>query len=301
MTAYLFTYFISEGEDIRYALSRDAYTWYAVNDNKPVVNTAEISSTGGVRDPHILRGADGKTFYMVVTDLHTNLYGWGVPNTGMVLLKSDNLTDWQWSKIDIPETYEQYSDMGNIWAPQVIYDPVAGKYMVYFSMTNRIVPAQFYYAYTNDNFTAFEDVPQPFFANPNGNGSIDADIIEKDGRYHLFFKSRNESRPGIMKAVSNSVNSGYEIAGERLLNPTESDVEGSSVFKLISSDEYILMYDVFREGRYQFTKSTDLLNFEVIDEDISMNFHPRHGTVMPVTEAEVQRIIKKWGITTDNF
>ena len=56
--AYLFTYFqgnhISE-EAVCYAVSMDGYNYWALNGNKPVIDSKVISSTGGVRDPHILR------------------------------------------------------------------------------------------------------------------------------------------------------------------------------------------------------------------------------------------------------
>ena len=87
--AYLFTYFtgnhISE-EAVCYAVSMDGYSYWALNGNKPVINSKIISSTGGVRDPHILRCEDGKTFYMVVTDMVSD-NGWD-SNRAMVLLKS---------------------------------------------------------------------------------------------------------------------------------------------------------------------------------------------------------------------
>ena len=55
---YLFTYFtgnhISE-EAVRFAVSMDGYSFYALNGNKPVLDSKVISSTGCVRDPHILR------------------------------------------------------------------------------------------------------------------------------------------------------------------------------------------------------------------------------------------------------
>ena len=64
--AYLFTYFtgnhISE-EAVCYGVSMDGYTYYALNNNKPVLDSKVISSTGGVRDPHILRGEDGAEIY----------------------------------------------------------------------------------------------------------------------------------------------------------------------------------------------------------------------------------------------
>ena len=50
-------------EAVRYAVSMDGYTYWALNDNEPVIDSKVISSTGGVRDPHIFRCEDGKTFY----------------------------------------------------------------------------------------------------------------------------------------------------------------------------------------------------------------------------------------------
>src|SRR5882762_533371 len=70
-SAYLFVYFtgnIKGGEQIRFALSNDGYNYKALNNNEPIISSAKISLTGGVRDPHIYRGADGNTFYMVATD-----------------------------------------------------------------------------------------------------------------------------------------------------------------------------------------------------------------------------------------
>ena len=50
--AYLFTYFtgnhISE-ESVHYAVSMDGYSYWALNDNKPVLDSKVISSTGGVK------------------------------------------------------------------------------------------------------------------------------------------------------------------------------------------------------------------------------------------------------------
>ncbi len=72
LTGYLFAYFIGNGpgeESIHFAVSSDGFHYRALNDNQPVLDSKQISTTGGVRDPHILRGADGNTFYMVATDL----------------------------------------------------------------------------------------------------------------------------------------------------------------------------------------------------------------------------------------
>ena len=73
-------------------ISKDGYNYRALNSDKPIISSEKISSTGGVRDPHILRGADGKTFYMVATDMVSAL-GWS-SNRAMVLLKSTDLVNW---------------------------------------------------------------------------------------------------------------------------------------------------------------------------------------------------------------
>lgn len=55
------------------------------------------------------------------------------------------------------------------------------------------------------------------------------------------------------------------------------------------------MYDVYMKGGYDFTETTDLVNFRNTDRKVSMNFHPRHGTVIPVTADEMARLKEKWG------
>lgn len=60
-----------------------------------------------------------------------------------------------------------------------------------------------------------------------------------------------------------------------------------------------LMYDVYTSGKYQFTKSQNLKKFTVIDNEITMDFHPHHGTVMPITTSEAERLLSKWGKILD--
>ena len=290
-TAYLFTYFTGNGdgeEAIRYAISEDGYNFYALNNNEPIIASDSISRSGGVRDPHILRKEDGSGFYMVVTDLLSQK-GW--TNTAMTLLKSDDLLSWSSSIIDIPQTYPEFSEVMRVWAPQTIYDPMAKKYMVYFSMLEPGSYDKIYYAYVNEDFTGLESAPKQLFFNPNEKASIDGDIINKDGKFYLFYKTEGDKDKGIKVAISDSLTSGYK-AEPGNVDQTDKAVEGSGVFKLNNSEDYILMYDMYMSGTYQFTKSNDLKNFKVIDEDISMNFHPRHGTVMPITTEELQRLLK---------
>ncbi len=295
LSAYLFTYFTGNGpgeEAIHFAVSFDGYNYRALNNNESVLDSKEISTSGGVRDPHILRGADG-WFYMVVTDLYVPDMGW--KNYAMVLLKSKDLITWESSKVNIPEAFpEEFGDVWRVWAPQTFYDETTGKYMIYFSMKQGDDPDIIYYAFANEDFTGLEAAPKQLFFSPTNNAAIDGDIILKNGKYHLFMKSE-DGEPGIKLALSDQLTEGYELVSDKRVDCETHPVEGSGIFKRIDSDEYILMYDVYTSGRYQFTRSSDLQNFLVIDEAISMNFHPRHGTVMPITGKELKRLISQWG------
>ncbi|WP_413669047.1 family 43 glycosylhydrolase [Mucilaginibacter sp. Mucisp86] len=297
-SAYLFTYFTGSegGEEIRFALSNDGYHFRALNNNRPVLNSADISATGGVRDPHIMRAADGKTFYMVATDMNTEKYGWG-PDYSMVLLKSTDLVHWTSKTIDITKLYEKFAGVNRVWAPQTIYDPQEKKYMIYWSMRFGEEADKIYYAYANKDFTGLETEPKQLFFKPDGGACIDGDIVYKNNKYYLFFKTEG-SGAGIKIAVSDKLTSGY-VLRDKYVQQTKDPVEGAGTFKLNDGSGYILMYDMYTQGKYQFTRTTDLENFKLIDDEVSMNFHPRHGTVMPITSKEAAALTAKWETPED--
>ena len=108
MSAYLMVFHKDETHGLYMAVSRDGYTFTAMNDGEPVIAGDTIAYQRGIRDPHIYRGPDG-AFYLAMTDLHVfakrdgyretewerdrNMYGWG-NNYGLVLMKSWDLVNW---------------------------------------------------------------------------------------------------------------------------------------------------------------------------------------------------------------
>lgn len=303
---YLFAYFEGKGdkqEHLRFALSRDAKTWHALNGNLPIIASDTISTSGGIRDPHILRGEDGG-FYIVATDMNVARYGWK-ENPGIVLLKSNDLIHWTHSKIVLKTDYaEHFADAYWVWAPQTIYDNHAKKYMIYFTLQRTGDGRKSlitYYAYANADFTGFESEPRQLFAAKYG--SIDNDIIYRRGTYHLFFKGNTKNAEG--KEIKNGI---QQATSKSLMGPWKEDfkyidayansktgVEGSGVFKLNDRDEYVMMYDVYGSGRYEYQTSRDLKTFTSEPQSFTKDFFPRHGTVCSVTEEEMQRLEKQWG------
>jgi len=293
---YLFTYFkgnAQKDEAVCFAISTDGYNYRALNHNEPVIDSKVISSTGGVRDPHILRGADGQSFYMVLTDM-TSSKGWD-SNRALILMKSDDLVNWKHTVINIQQRFKGHDNLKRVWAPQTIFDPAVQKYMVYWSMQHGTGPDIIYYAYVNTAFTDFESEPAVLFRPKNGKSCIDGDIINKNGLFHLFYKTEGNGN-GIKLAITDSLTSGKWIQQDGYKQQTRDPVEGSGVFKLNQSDKYILMYDVYSKGKYQFCESYDLDKFKVIDQDVTMDFHPRHGTIIPVSRKELKALTGKWGI-----
>lgn len=305
---YLFAYFEGSGpgekqEQLRFAASADGIHWQALNNNESIIPSDQISETGGIRDPHILRGEDGKTFYIVATDMFTVKNGWDT-NPGIVMLKSKNLTDWSsHGYIDLAKTYpDKFANVKWVWAPQTIYDPAAGKYLVYFTVRYKDNPSlDFYCAYANKSFTGFEAEPQLMFKPKYG--AIDGDIIYKDGLYHFFYKGNTKNEEG--REIQNGI---QQAVGKTLEGPWAETfkyvdayserhvpVEGSGIFKLNNSNTYILMYDMYTSHRYEFQRSDDLFKFSTTPQSFTKNFNPRHGTVMSITAEEAVRLNHKWG------
>ncbi|MCH5175233.1 MAG: family 43 glycosylhydrolase [Prevotellaceae bacterium] len=297
MVAYLFTYFNSndpKDEQICYAISDDGYNFTPLNHGLPVISSDTIAYTQCVRDPHILRCEDGKTFYMVVTDMQSN-HGWS-SNRGIVLLKSTDLINWQHSAINFPTRYTKaWKNVIRVWAPETIYDHVAKKYMVFYSLRTSDPGSydKIYYQYANEDFTDLEGEPKWLF--DAGNATIDGDIVynDADQLYHLFYKQ--ESGRGIYQAVAKNLTDKWEkVKGN--VEQTKEAVEGVGVCKSIDGSSWIIMYDCYANGHYQFCKSNDLKTFEFVQNtETKGNFTPRHGTMIPITQAEKDRLLKEFG------
>ena len=304
---YLFAYFEGSGEkniqeQLRFAVSSDAVNWFALNGNKPIIASEKISATGGIRDPHILRGEEPNGYYITATDMNTFKDGWG-SNPGIVMLHSKDLINWKHSVVELAKSYPaKFGDVQWVWAPQTIYDPQVKKYLVYFTVRfNNDKRLDFYGAYANRDFSGFEEEPKLMFSSKYG--AIDGDIVYKDGTYNLFFKGNTKDSSG--KEISNGI---QKATSKSLWGPWKEDfkyldayseqkivVEGSSVFKLNDSKEYVLMYDLYADLRYEFQRSTDLIHFSSKPEKFTKNFNPRHGSVISITRNEARSLQSVWG------
>lgn len=246
--AYLFAYFTgnsADGEQIRFALSKDGYKYKPLNENNPVIN--QKLGTGSVRDPYILEGNDG--YYLIGTDLRVSTAGdpWG-RNNSLVTWRSKDLIEWtDETIIPIIGAYESTSEsyQTRAWAPEAIYDSEKDQYMIFWAMQggSEENPNQLklWYSYTKD-FKTLTEEPKVLYAPTLAEGeadntnidAIDANIVEKDGVFHLFYKHGAGSKAGTKLATSTSITGPYELVSNDIVSP--ANVEGADVFKLITDD-----------------------------------------------------------------
>ncbi len=303
-SAYLFSYFTGNNPDeeqIRFAVSNDGYNYTPLNNGNPIIGSDSISIKGGVRDPHILRGEGDSVYYMVVTDMKSK-DGWS-SNRGMVLLKSYDLINWTHATVHFPTKYpDTWGNVTRVWAPQTIFDPIAQKYMVYFSLRTSDSDSydKIYYCYANDDFTDLEG--EPIYLYDRGSATIDGDIVynEEDSLYYLFYK--NEGSGGICQVTAKTLTAqnGAELGSQwsdpsGTLQQTTESVEGAGVFRLINQNQWILMYDCYGSGHYQYCSSDNLKDFTYVCN--SYDIGARHGTTIPITAEEAARLVEAWPST----
>ncbi len=284
--AYLFAYFTGNDpsqEQICFATSRDGYKYKALNGGKSVV--VSNSGTGCIRDPYIFKGEDG-CYYMIATDMKSSL-GWN-SNKNLISWKSEDLITWtDETIIEIDNICRATKNTTRAWAPQAIWDPERGEYMIYFALCSNATNGAtlMYYAYSPDMKTLSTD-PELLFAPTNGNSAIDADIIYHDGLYYMFYK--DETSGGIKLTTSEHLTYGYSYTRSKLVSPNDLAVEGSSIFKLIDGSGWLLISDAYTSGYFVMEHTTDLKNFTTLDQSEYrfLNFTPRHGSVIPITKEQ---------------
>lgn len=305
-TRYLFAYFTnntSEGQQVCYAVSRNGLDFTPLNGGRPVIASDTISRSGGVRDPHLLRTDDG-WFLQVLTDMDMSRGKW--TGLGIVMLRSRDLIHWEHHTVHFPERYagKPFAQANAVWAPQTIYDPAAGKYMIYFSLHSKkdgpFPRDAVFYAYANSDFSNLEGDPQPLFDYPDP--TIDTDIVQsEDGRYHVFFNTWG-GKDGLTRRqfVAPTLHDSRQwtlVPGR--MQPNTLASEGSTAYRLIGSEDWILCYDCFRDGIFQFCRTTDLEHFTLERTTENMGvFTPRHGSVIHITEKEYNLLLKQWGEAT---
>lgn len=312
--AYLFAYFRNDakstnGENIFYAVSKDGYNYESLNGGVPVASASQ--GTGHSRDPYIMKAQDGAEYkyYMVATDANTtNNYN----NTGLHTWGSNDLIHWD--ELANPQFATNKGGGSKTitnmcWAPEAIWDPVAEKYMVYFSSNEADSAAnessKIWYSYTSD-FKNF-DKKQLLF--DPGYGVIDADITPYGNGYVMMYKKEASSGTAAKKvwytfktgkSPSNS-DGEYDAANAKIFESvSNTQAEGPQVFPISGTSSYGVLVDYFSDGGFGFSYTSDFESYSKISADnCSINhLNPSHGCIIPISDMEYYNLSQAFGKAT---
>ncbi len=313
---YLYCHMSRSGEWTAFALSRDGLNFHDLLDGKEVYDTKKLSAIeGGARDAYIARAADGQSFVMVTTDMcNAKSRVWS--NYGINLLKSDDLINWTSVTFDFrkgpglfcdpesPDVYKDYSKIRRVWAPQVIWDAeyrwsdgTQGGYMVYYSLLNSSEDTydRVFYSYADRTFTK---LTKPKLLIDWGYATIDADInfLSSDGLYHLLIKKEGGQR-GIFTSTSPKITGPYTLPDEDDYIRFEGNkqCEGASAFQLAGDSTWRVAYVEYssRPTKYRICKADQFLRGFHSPEDIKGVAEPQHGSFIPLTKTEYERL-EEW-------
>jgi arabinoxylan arabinofuranohydrolase len=298
---YLFATFKGEQspmtEQIYFALSKDGRQWSALNGGEPVL----ISKLGekGVRDPFLIRSHDGKGFYLIATDLSIHLNGnWERAQTkgsrSIVIWESPDLVNWSKPRL----VRVAAPDAGCAWAPEAIYNEDTGDYLVFWASKNRsdkFAKQRIWAARTSD----FRNFAKPFVYIDKPNHVIDTTIVRENGKFYRF--SKDEQFKAITMEVSETLKGPWENVPDFSLSKLQG-YEGPQCYQLKPAADgkpalWCLVIDHYgkSEGYKPFVTDNLASGQFTAGPDFSFPFRFRHGSILPLSESEFERLESAYG------
>ncbi|VUC22001.1 unnamed protein product [Clonostachys rosea] len=318
---YAFSYFVGNtlaGENIFFAASNgnDALSWKELNDGQASLKSTK--GTGGLRDPFLIRSPEGDTFYLIATDLSI---GSGTSWNDAVRKGSQYLEVWEsndlvnWS--DQRHIKVAPSNAGNTWAPEAYYDDELGAYLVFWasSLYGEDDPNhegssyhRMMYATTRD----FVTFTEPVVWQDAGMSRIDTTVLKENGVYYRFTKDEGGTGSGCSDIIQESSTrlrdtlEGWKTIASCIgHNAGTSNVEGPTAFKAnpndVHGEKFYLFVDEYTGRKYIPLVTADIANPDwKVAESFSLPSSPRHGTVIPVTKAELAALRGETDVVTSD-
>ncbi|MBP3427103.1 MAG: glycoside hydrolase family 43 protein [Clostridia bacterium] len=307
MNHYLFVHFREttspEGEQVYFALSRDGFTWTALNDGKPILWA--YYGDKGVRDMTIVRDRNTGRFHIFATDLSLSYgmrgryaHSWAnIRRHGSKALahwQSDDLLHWTEEEL-IPLGDE---DFGCLWAPDVLWDGENGEYLLHWSSAHRsndYGPMAIYASRTKD-FKTFSK-PEMLYRKPDG-PVIDSAMYEENGKYYLFLKSEH-TPANLILVRGDHAHGPFErvSAFDEAMSVLESGLYEAPTAVKLDDGRWCLFIDFYgargaAQGYVPFVAtSLEKADFVRSDAAFSFPYGFKHGTILTITPEEYERMM----------
>lgn len=320
---YLFAYFTdnsSAGQTIHLAVSEDGLHYTALRNNEPVIVPSK--GTGAVRDPYLWYNEQDNYYYLIATDMDASNNQWWDNCNGFIMWRSKDLVHWyDETFINVYDMLQRFDEPVGIvhraWAPQIMWDGTS--YVIYFSIDTDNVnyPADqlsIVYLKTTDllNLEAYYEYGGILYPGYDVN---DAEIVQHptNGKWYLFYKPEN-GNVKINMLVSDNATGPYtspdanNSAGLDVFSTVNEALEGGNGF-FDHNGDFVLYADAFGHGTsYFYVAKTDadgdFKSWTVYGESAHNinSLSPRHGSVVPITTEEYNRLLNNaYGITSSSF
>ena len=283
--AHLCAYMTGDDErHLRYAIAEEGFLFDEVATNV----VAASFDDGLVRDPHILKEADG-VYHLCATVSWTN--------RAFTVWDSHDLVHWENERlVDVAPP-----NATKTWAPEFVRDEELGDYLVYWTgeQNHDWSTAAIWCARTKD-FKMFS-APQLLYRDRSGDGVLDANITKAQGKYRLIFRRR-----GIWMAESDSAAGPYA----NIRKICDDNVEGPFLWKLgvrseeLGVEEWALMFDYYGGSKgFGVMTTKDFEKWERVTNPKPPYYNSRvrfpkgirHGCVLAISKDEAMRIKAAFG------
>ncbi|MGA7147862.1 MAG: immunoglobulin-like domain-containing protein, partial [Microbacterium sp.] len=204
---YAAAYFKADNDEKIYQAAtagNNFFSFAPVNGGAPtIVSTAD---TTGLRDPYIIRSAEGDKYYMIATDLCIGCTGdWGAAQSRgslkIEVWESPDMKSWVRTNGQNAGITINQPEAGMTWAPEAYWDDDLQSYVVFFASrlyddvahTSGPGHARMFYVLTRD-FKTFTYPPATW--QDTGYARIDSTVTKIDDYYYRFTKNEDGGAAG---------------------------------------------------------------------------------------------------------
>jgi hypothetical protein len=294
----------ADADSLYLAYSTDGLHWKALGSGKPAYRLSGLG-TNHIRDPFLLRKADGGFFY-VATDWtlsNNDANYWGNPSSKIFVADSKDLTSFANPRLLTLTSMKGPGGAAmHAWAPEAYYDPSNQQYSIIWSGNDSADRNRIYISYTKDFKTLVSPEPKVLF--DPGYSVIDGTFVPWNGAGYLFFKDETAAGKDIQVARSLSESlapgftrwdAGYVTRGTN--QGGRQNTEGPFLLRDPAKPRWLLYADFYSQGGVFGCWTSASIDADpnawtrLAETEYSLPEGVRHANSVPVTQVELDAIV----------
>ena len=104
---------------------------------------------------------------------------------------------------------------------------------------------------------------------------------------------KDECVKTVCEVVADKITGPYREFENNAVTCTDKHVEGNCMYNILGTNSFVMIMDLYVDGGYYMQQTEDMLHFKPVNpDDFSMDFHPRHGSMLHITDEEYNRLLQ---------